>query len=48
MVIDEFSVDSGITPTPLERENKALEIFVDDRINNPQWRERLLRYFEVG
>ncbi len=45
---DEFFVDAGITPTPLERENKMLEIYVDTRVINPQWRELLLRYFEAG
>ena len=45
---DEFFVDAGITPTQLQRENKALEVYVDTHIMNPQWRERLLRYFEVG
>ena len=48
MAADEFFVEAGITPTPLQRENKALEIFVDIRINNPHWRERLLRYFATG
>ena len=45
---DEFFVEAGITPTPLDRQNKALEIYVDARVINPQWRERLLRYFEAG
>ena len=45
---DEFFIEAGITPRPLQRENKSLEIFVDTRINNPQWRARLLRYFGAG
>ena len=45
LAADEFFVEAGIIPTQLQRENKLLEIFVDTRINNPQWHERLLRYF---
>ena len=42
---DEFFMEAGITPTPVQHENKCLEIFVVTGINNPHWRERLLRYF---
>ena len=45
---DEFFVEAGITPTQLQCENKALEIYVQTQVMNPQWRERLLRYFEAG
>ena len=48
LAADEFFVEAWITPTPLQRENKLLEIFVDTHIMNPHWRERLLRYFGVG